>query len=61
MLETIILWFSILFGATLGVAAGVVVACAVGFVCAFAIVIVAAVFRACISIFSKGSLNSFSS
>ena len=54
MLETIILWFSILFGATLGVAAGVVVACAVGFVCAFAIVIVAAVFRACISIFSKG-------
>ena len=54
MLETIILWFSILFGATLGVAAGVGTSCAVGFVCAFAIVIVAAVFRVCVSIFSKG-------
>ena len=54
MLETIILWFSILFGATIGVAAGFVAACAVGFVCAFAIFIVAAVFRAFVSIFSKG-------
>lgn len=53
MLETIFLWFSILFGATIGVAAGVVAACAVGFVCAFAIVIVAAVFRACIGVFQK--------
>lgn len=54
MFETIILWFSILFGATLGVAAGVVAAYAVGLVCAFAIFIVAAVFRAFVGIFTKG-------
>ena len=54
MFETIILWFSILFGATLGVAAGVVAACAVGFVCAFAIIVVAAILRAFAGIFTKG-------
>lgn len=54
MLETIILWFSILFGATLGVAAGVVAACGVGFVFALAIILVATILRAFVSIFSKG-------
>ena len=54
MLETIILWFSILFGATLGVAAGVVASCVVGLICAVAIIFVAAILRACVSIFSKG-------
>lgn len=54
MLETVMLWFSILFGATLGVAAGIVASCVIGLIGAVAIILVAAILRGFVSLFSKG-------